>query len=75
MEKVPVSTKALLQRINRKLAHDTQVLKKVRSARVVQRVGRYYIVDTYNNLLLHTHCVPEVIGREKGVLAAWERVE
>jgi hypothetical protein len=47
MEKVPVSTSALIQRINRKLVRDGQIMKSARSARAAASVGRYYIVDTY----------------------------
>ena len=75
MEKVPVSTSALIQRINRKLVRDGQIMKSARSARAAASVGRYYIVDTYRNLLVRDHCSPGAIGREMGVLAKWERVE
>jgi hypothetical protein len=75
MEKVPVSTRALIQRINRKLVHDGQVMKAARSARAAQSMGRYYIVDIYTNGLVRDHCSPAATGHEMGVLGAWERVE
>jgi hypothetical protein len=42
---VPVSMRALLQRINRKLAKDGAVLKTLRGQRYAHDLGRYYSVD------------------------------
>jgi hypothetical protein len=41
---VPVSMRALVQRINRKLAQDGEVLKKLRGERYRAEFGDYYIV-------------------------------
>jgi hypothetical protein len=41
---VPISTRALLQRINRRLAADGEVLKAARTAKVASSVGHYFVV-------------------------------
>ena len=42
---VPVSERALIQRINRKLASDLEVLKTARGRRAEFDLGRYYVID------------------------------
>jgi hypothetical protein len=70
----PVSMRALIQRVNRKLAADDEVLKAARGARAVQDLGYHYIVDSKHNLVLHKDVDVEHLGRELGVLRAYERV-
>jgi hypothetical protein len=71
---VPVSLRALVQRINRKLAHDGEVLKKLRGERYRAEFGTYYIVNLDRNCLETTDVDPVALGQELGVLAAWETV-
>lgn len=74
--KAPVSERALLARINRKLAKDGEKLLRCKqSSRAYAELGDYYIVDTGANVILSKNCDLECIGRESGVLAAWEKVE
>src|SRR4029077_4905862 len=51
-KRVPLSERALVQRINRKLATQDEVLKKTRGARAIQELGDYYILDLRANALL-----------------------
>ena len=72
--KVPVSERALIQRINRKLRHDDEMLKVARGGRTEQSVGRYYIINFNRNWIVSQNVDPETVGRELGVLAEWEQV-
>ena len=69
---MPVSMRALLQRINRKLAHGEVVLKKTRGQHARTQFGAYYVLHWRSNHVRHWHVDPEAWGRELGVLAAWE---
>ena len=75
-QKVPISMRALIQRINRKLRHNGDVLKVARGSPAESEAdaGRYFIVNIERNLLVNDHCDPEAIGREIGVMAEHERL-
>jgi len=72
--KVPVSERALIQRINRKLRPDDEILKVARGARAEQDCGRYYIVDFRKNIMMTKDVDPEALARELGVLRDYEQV-
>lgn len=74
-QKVPVTEKALYQRINRKLAADGEKLKRARGANVETALGEYFVVDIYRNAVMHTHIDLEDYGRELDVLAEWEALQ
>src|SRR5262245_2533729 len=74
-KRVPISERALVQRINRKLATENEVLKKTRGASAIQNLGDYYILDLHKNLVLANDVDPIALGKELGVLADFERVE
>jgi hypothetical protein len=70
-----VNMRALIQRINRKLAKDERLLKRSRGARTVQNLGDYYLIDVNRNLVVDHQVDPEALARELGVIAPWEKVE
>ncbi|MGD0115622.1 MAG: hypothetical protein ABSC13_06425 [Dehalococcoidia bacterium] len=70
---VPVSRRALVQRINRKLALNGEALRKGRG-RWADEMG-YYIIDVNGNLLVAKDCDLVALGRELGVLRGWESVD
>jgi hypothetical protein len=72
--KVPVSTRALIQRINRALAHEGEQLKTTRGERWRGELGNFYIIDTYRNGIEAQHVDPEELGREMKVLQPYEVV-
>jgi hypothetical protein len=72
--KVGVTTRAVIQRINRKLADQDEALKTARSERMRQQVGDYYVLDLRINGILHHDVDPAAMAREMGLLKAWERV-
>jgi hypothetical protein len=70
----PVTERALVQRINRRLAKDFETLKAARGGRWRSTTGDYYVVDLQRNAIARTNVDPEALGRELGVLHAYERV-
>ncbi len=72
---VPVSRRALIQRINRALRKDDKILKTARSERVRLDLGDYYIINTRRNLLTDKQIDLESLGRELDALADYERLE
>jgi hypothetical protein len=73
--KVPVTLRAVIQRINRKLAADDEVLKTLRGDRWRGDLGDYYIVNINRNSVTAQHVDPEELGRELGVVRGFEQVE
>ncbi len=71
VQKVPVSERALVQRINRKLCQmqPRSVLKKTKGARAKSDLGNYYILNTDSNGVDSHHVDPETLGRELEVLS------
>ena len=66
-EGVPVSTRALYQRINRALAgRDGNSGRRLRNRgqSALQDLGTYYVLDIYRNFVIETHVDPEELGRE-----------
>jgi hypothetical protein len=79
-QKVGVSERALLQRINRKLKPENETVKAARmyNANGVSyensNLGRFYSIDLERNHIIDHHIDLEAYGRELGVLAAWEEL-
>ena len=71
---VPVSLRALIQRINRKLATKGECLKTARGERARVEVGDFSVIDVTRNVLLFKDVSPEMLGRDLGVLEEWEAV-
>jgi hypothetical protein len=73
MKKVPVSERALVARINRKLEQKGQSLRRCREdSRSSHQLGRYFVIDLSLNALITADCDLETVGRELGVLKAFE---
>ncbi len=72
--KVPVSMRALIQRINRKLKPELEALKITRGNQWRPELGDYYVVDLNRNSIIRKDVDPEKIARELGVLRDWEEV-
>jgi hypothetical protein len=73
-KKVPVTMRAVIQRLNRHLAHRDEKLKAYRGERDRFNMGDYYIIDVSENVVLVKDVDPEQKAREAGVLKAWEKV-
>lgn len=74
-EKVPVSERALVQRVNRKLAPEREVVKKARGQRMQMEAGTFYRIDLQRNFLVESDVDLEALGRDLGVLNPWESLE
>jgi hypothetical protein len=73
--RVPVSERALVARINRKLKPESKQLRRTRGERAIREHGYYHIIDWNLNVVLgYQDLNIETLGRELGVLKAWERV-
>jgi len=75
---VPVSHRALIQRINRALRDKGEMLKAARSPRVTDELGSHFVVrltGKRSNIVTQRHADIEALGRELGVLSEWEHVE
>lgn len=70
--KAPVTTRAVIQRINRGLP-DHQMLRAMRGKRSAQ-LGDYCIVDFDSNGIVQKHVDLEGLGRQLGVIKEWEKV-
>jgi hypothetical protein len=76
MNTAPISTRALVQRINRALAKDDEILKACRpTSRAYHELGDYYIVNFNMNAVMHKDVGIEALGKELGVLKEFERLE
>ena len=72
---VPISERALVQRINRALAKDGETLRKARSAQTASSVGEYFIVDVKKNSVARARVDLVELGRELKLIAPYERVK
>jgi hypothetical protein len=61
-ERTPVTTRAVIQRINRKLKPDLEMLKVTRGNRWRREVGDYYVIDFNRNWIIHKHVDPVAGG-------------
>jgi hypothetical protein len=67
----PLSRRALVRRINRRLAHEGQKLYTSRGDRQRAALGNYYVGGKF---LLLSHMNLTRLGRELGVLSEFEEV-
>jgi hypothetical protein len=76
-QRVPVSERALTQRINRHLVHDDKALVKSRQGSAARRegYGEWYTIDTRRNQADRGDIDLEKFARELGVLRPWEYLE
>lgn len=73
MKTVPISERALLARINRKLKPDYEALRRAREDSCgFNELGRYFLLDLYRNAVVEMHVDLEMKGRELGVLRDYE---
>ena len=70
---IPVTMKALMARINRKLGEDGAILKAARGDRIAESFGRFFIVS--GGRVTTQRVAPEQLARKLGVLQEWEHLE
>jgi len=73
---VPITERALLQRINRRLRAGNEVLKRTRdNGRAAAELGEFYALDISRNIITAVHVDLEEWGRDLGALRPWEHVK
>lgn len=72
---VPVTMRALLQRINRALEKDGRVLKTTRGQRAEIELGRFYTIDARRHVVVDKDVDPEALARKLGALKRYEHLE
>ena len=72
--KNPVTRRALVQRVNRKLKLDDRVLRRALGARACQSLGDWYLLDTHRNTIVDTHVDVVRMATELGCMGAWEEL-
>jgi hypothetical protein len=70
--KMQVTSRAVVQRINRKLAPQMKKLCVTRGDRMRQEFGDFYIVDYSRNTVIDWHINPEALARDLDVLQPHE---
>jgi hypothetical protein len=68
LQKVPVSKRALIQRVNRKIAADGLILKAMRG----RGPHQHFVLNTHTNSVQYVE--PEAYARRLHVLGDWEEV-
>jgi hypothetical protein len=72
---VPVSTRAVIARINRKISDTELAFKTTRGTKWLSDLGSYYVVNLRTNAIDQPHCTPEKYARDIGVLKPYEFVK
>lgn len=70
---IPLSLRALTQRIARHLAREGKTLRKTRAASARDHVGDYFILSDNGGIIAH-HVDLQQLARELGVLQAYEHL-
>ena len=69
---VPVTARAMTQRINRRLIAEDEQLKATRGERQRDEVGDLYVLSTFHNLIVRTRVDVGALAMEMGVIRAWD---
>jgi len=71
---VPVTQRALMQRLNRALRPRDEMVRQARGDRARQDLGDFYVVDAHRNVVVRQGIDLEAFAREMGVLKGYERL-
>jgi hypothetical protein len=78
-DKVTITERAAVQRINRKLAHEGRFVRGTRGRSLGfewnQEYWRFGVIDASTNVVMDVFDLPGEYGRELGVIKAWETVK
>jgi hypothetical protein len=81
VRKVMVSQRALVQRINRRLAKENRKLCAARGFNAGgthyddTNLGRFYVIDAYRNAVVDTRVDIADLARDLSVLKNWEELQ
>ena len=69
-----ITEAALIARIQRKLAHEDQRLRKSRGRTDQFNLGEYYVYHWRDNFIIEKHVDLETLGRQLGVIGESQTV-
>lgn len=69
---VPVTLRAVIQRLNRRLKQDHEMIRAARGAQARQEFGDFYWLDYNRNVVLDKDVDVEALARKLEVLAPFE---
>jgi hypothetical protein len=75
MQTAPLTEKAIIARVNRKLKPDLEMLRKTRGRMMQSNFGEFHVIDLRRNCILDTHVDPETYARELGVMRGYEFIK
>lgn len=70
----PVSQRAAIMRINRRLESDGKRLRLTRGLLAENRLGKYYVVNSTIDSIVEKNVDLTELGRRLGVFETWEEV-
>jgi hypothetical protein len=70
--KVPVSVRAIVQRINRVLQENDRQLKAARGGRALQACGRFYVINVKSNTVVQHNVDLSELAQELGTIKPFE---
>jgi len=73
-KRVPVGERAVMERVNRRLAEVSQLLKICRKGPWLEELGRYFIVSTETGSLVERHVNLRECAEGLGALQSWEKI-
>jgi len=72
---VPITRRALITRVNRKLAENDEQLMVTRGDTPKIAIGDFWVRDNHKNCVIGKHIDLEEFARKIGVLADYEKLE
>ena len=73
-DKVGINVRALMQRINRKLAPDQVVKSNKRSTTLSEVIGTYYVLDIKRKHIAERDVDLVRLGKKLGAMHEWEEL-
>ena len=74
INKVNISARALIQRLNRKLAPNKVIKSNRRSDRLTEEMGAHYVLDLKAGRVAERHVDLAALGKKLGVMESWEQL-
>ena len=73
-DKIVINARALIARINRKLAPDQVLQSNGRSGRLTVEMGAHYVLDLKAKRVMQKHVDIATLGKKLGVMKPWEEL-
>jgi hypothetical protein len=73
--KMPVTIRAVTQRLNRRLKSEYLVLTATRGDQQREQFGDYFLLNFRKKTVVRTHIDLELLARDWGVLQDWEKMK